>query len=120
MGCLVASPVTAPENPVMAQAAPIPKDGQVSAQMRRMPRSSTSPELNLRRELHASGLRFRVNLKGLPGTPDVAFTRAKLAVFVDGCFWHSCPEHGVLPEEQPGLVAEQVRRERETGPAEGC
>jgi DNA mismatch endonuclease (patch repair protein) len=52
----------------------------------------------LRRELHRRGLRFRVNLATLPGRPDVAFTRARLAVFVDGCFWHRCPDHGVLPK----------------------
>ncbi len=62
-----------------------------------MPRSSTKPELALRRELHGRGLRFRVNHPGLPGRPDLAFTRAKLAIFVDGCFWHRCPEHGTLP-----------------------
>lgn len=66
--------------------------------MRRMPRSDTGPEVELRRALHRLGLRFRVNLKGLPGTPDVAFTRARIAVFVDGCFWHRCPQHGVVPK----------------------
>ena len=63
----------------------------VSAQMRRMPRASSRPEVALRRELHRRGLRFRSNLATLPGRPDIAFTRARLAVFVDGCFWHACP-----------------------------
>src|SRR5690606_6808375 len=49
-------------------------------------------------DLHSRGLRFRVNFRGLPGTPDVVLTRARLAVFVDGCFWHHCPEHGALPK----------------------
>jgi DNA mismatch endonuclease (patch repair protein) len=62
-----------------------------------MPRAATTPELKLRRELHRRGLRFRVDDRRLPGRPDVAFTRAKVAVFVDGCFWHRCPEHGTLP-----------------------
>ena len=66
--------------------------------MSRMPRTSTGPELELRRALHGAGLRFRVNVKGLPGTPDVVFSRARVAVFVDGCFWHGCSEHGVLPK----------------------
>ncbi|MFY1673189.1 very short patch repair endonuclease [Plantactinospora sp. WMMB334] len=65
--------------------------------MRRMPRASSGPEVALRRELHRRGLRFRTNFKVLPGRPDIAFTRARLAVFVDGCFWHRCPDHGVLP-----------------------
>lgn len=66
--------------------------------MSRMPRSSTDPELQLRRALHGAGLRFRVHDRTLPGTPDVVMTRARLAVFVDGCFWHACPDHGVLPK----------------------
>ncbi|MER6755205.1 DNA mismatch endonuclease Vsr [Micromonospora echinofusca] len=76
---------------------PRPLDAATSARFRRMPRASTKPELRLRRELHRRGLRFRVNHPGLPGRPDMAFTRAKVAVFVDGCFWHRCPEHGTLP-----------------------
>lgn len=57
----------------------------------------TGPELALRRELHRRGLRYRVDLAAVPGTRrriDIAFTRQKVAVFVDGCFWHGCPEHG--------------------------
>lgn len=48
----------------------------------------TQPELLLRRELHRRGLRYRLHVAGLPGRPDIVFTRAKLAVFVDGDFWH--------------------------------
>jgi DNA mismatch endonuclease, patch repair protein len=70
----------------------------VSAQMRRMPRRDTTPELLIRRELHRRGLRFLVHDKRLPGCPDLAFGRAQLAVFVDGCFWHVCPEHATWPK----------------------
>ncbi len=63
-----------------------------------MPTKDTGPEILMRRALHQLGLRYRVNYRGLPGTPDIAFTRARIAVFVDGCFWHRCPEHGVLPK----------------------
>jgi len=66
--------------------------------MKRMPRRDSKPELRLREELHRLGLRYRIQLRGLPGTPDIAFTRARIAVFVDGCFWHCCPEHGVSPK----------------------
>lgn len=76
---------------------PAPLNRLVSEQMSRMPRADTGPELALRRELHARGLRFRVHDRRLPGTPDVVLTRARLAVFIDGCFWHGCPEHGTLP-----------------------
>lgn len=61
-------------------------------------RVSTSPETALRRMLHGRGLRYRVasRVPGLPRrTIDIAFPRAKVAVFVDGCFWHRCPVHYV-------------------------
>lgn len=77
---------------------PIPKNQHVSAQMSRMPRKSTVPEIMLRRELHRRGIRFRLHRKDLPGTPDLVLPAARVAVFVDGCFWHGCPEHGVLPK----------------------
>lgn len=76
---------------------PTPLDPATSARLSRQPRASTKPEVALRRELHRRGMRFRINHPGLPGRPDVAFTRVRLAVFVDGCFWHRCPEHGTLP-----------------------
>lgn len=63
-------------------------------------RRDTAAELALRRELHRRGLRYRV-VYPLPGqrrrTIDVAFTKVRVAVFVDGCFWHGCPEHGTKP-----------------------
>ena len=78
--------------------APIPSSAAVSAQMRRMPRRDSTGEVRLRSELHRLGLRFRKHLRGLPGTPDIALTRAQIAVFFDGCFWHCCPDHGVFPK----------------------
>lgn len=60
--------------------------------MARIRSRDTSPELSLRRTLYASGVRgWRCHARGLPGKPDLAFTRWKLAVFVDGCFWHGHP-----------------------------
>lgn len=59
-------------------------------------RRDTAPELALRSILHARGLRYRVDfrpLKVMRNRADVVFTRARVAVFVDGCFWHACPEH---------------------------
>lgn len=76
---------------------PAPLDAATTARLRRQPRSGTKPEVALRRELHRRGLRFRVNHPGLPGRPDIVFTKVKVAVFVDGCFWHRCPEHGTVP-----------------------
>jgi DNA mismatch endonuclease (patch repair protein) len=63
-------------------------------------RVGTAPELALRSELWRRGRRFRVDFAvvGRRRRVDIAFTRLKVAVFVDGCFWHSCPEHGSLPK----------------------
>lgn len=64
-------------------------------------RSDTRPEKALRSELHRRGLRFRIDLKVGTGRsaprPDVVFPRALVAIYVDGCFWHACPVHGVEP-----------------------
>jgi len=70
-------------------------------------RRDTGPERAVRSLLHAAGLRYRVDLPvvigGVRVRPDIAFTRAKLAVFIDGCFWHSCPEHGTRPATNTGF-----------------
>lgn len=89
--------------------------------MQRQQRHSTTPELLIRRELHARGLRFRVGIK-VPGnarrTIDIAFTRRQLAVFVDGCFWHRCPAHSVRPKHNAAWwdqkLATNVARDRDT------
>ena len=70
--------------------------------MRSNRRRDTKPELLIRSLLHARGWRFRVDLPlrlgGARVRPDIVFTRRKLAVFIDGCFWHCCPEHGHPPK----------------------
>lgn len=87
--------------------------------MKRQRRRDTTPELALRSALHALGLRFRVDyhLPDLGCRPDIAFTRAGVAVFVDGCFWHGCPEHGTQPRANAAwwrnkLAANRTRDER--------
>lgn len=97
---------------------PTPRNPSVSRQMQRMPRRDTGPELALRHELHRRGLRYRKDYKGIPGRPDIAFTRARLAVFVDGCFWHRCPEHATQPKNNASwwsakLEANVVRDRRQ-------
>jgi DNA mismatch endonuclease, patch repair protein len=91
---------------------PSPLNAIVSAQMSRMPRTSTGPEMELRRALHAAGLRFRTHDRSLPGTPDVVFPKARMAVFVDGCFWHGCPDHGVLPKSNRDWWREKLETNR--------
>jgi DNA mismatch endonuclease (patch repair protein) len=69
--------------------------------MQRQRRRDTAPELALRRCLHARGLRFRVQAKILPGSrqaADIVFPGPKVVVFVDGCFWHGCPDHMTWPK----------------------
>jgi DNA mismatch endonuclease (patch repair protein) len=64
------------------------------------PRRDTIPEMALRRELHHRGLRYFVHRRPVAGIrreADIVFPRLRLAVFVDGCFWHGCPEHGSIP-----------------------
>lgn len=56
--------------------------------MRSVPQKKSKPEMIVRRALHAAGYRFRTNLRTLPGSPDVAFTARRKAIFVHGCFWH--------------------------------
>ena len=72
----------------------------VSGAMRSMPEHSTGPEMAVRRLLFAKGLRYRVQYP-VPGAPlrsiDIAFPGKKLAVFIDGCFWHGCAEHRNIP-----------------------
>ncbi|WP_241153785.1 very short patch repair endonuclease [Nocardioides pantholopis] len=83
-------------------------------------RTDTKPELALRSELHRRGFRFRKDLRLDLGTinprPDIVFTRAKVAVFVDGCFWHCCPDHGRPPTQNTGYwgpkLARNVERDR--------
>ena len=98
-------------------------DPAVRRRMQVQARRDTSPELALRRELHRRGLRYRLHLPVVPGTRrrlvDVVFTSAKVAVFVDGCFWHGCVEHGrPLPRANPwywpAKIERNVRRDLDT------
>ncbi|WP_338538360.1 very short patch repair endonuclease [Janibacter terrae] len=76
---------------------------------------NTQPELRLRRVLHRRGLRFRVEyaVAGLPRRRvDIAFPRRKLAVMVDGCFWHGCPEHCITPKNNSAWWAAKIATNR--------
>lgn len=76
----------------------------------------TRPELALRRAVHALGLRYRVSTRPLPQirrTADLVFTRAKVAVFMDGCFWHGCPEHHTKSATNADYWADKLKRNRD-------
>lgn len=75
----------------------------------------TKPELAVRRAAHAAGLRYRVDFRPIPTLnrrADLVFTRAKIAVFVDGCFWHGCPEHHTVAKTNAAFWADKVQRNR--------
>lgn len=93
-----------------------PSSAGVSERMARVRRRDTAPELELRSELHRRGLRYRVDrrpLKGVPSRADLVFGPAKVAVYVDGCFWHSCPEHGTMPRSNEAFWQEKLARNQE-------
>jgi len=85
--------------------------------MQRVRQKDTSPEAALRRELHDLGLRYRVQVPILihpRRVADIAFSKLRVAVFVDGCFWHGCPQHATWPKQnaefwRSKIVANQVR-----------
>ncbi|MGW0864408.1 very short patch repair endonuclease [Streptomyces sp. NPDC002611] len=98
-----------------------PSSAGVSARMSRQASKDTAVELAVRRLLHADGLRYRVEYP-VPGLPrrriDVAFPRAKVAVLIDGCFWHGCPQHATHPKANADWwrtkLDRNMARDRET------
>ncbi len=88
--------------------------------MRRQRRRDTKPEMAIRRLLYAQGLRYRVDvvLPGMRRRADLIFNSVRVAVFVDGCFWHGCPEHGTQPKSNTAWWEEKimsnVKRDRDT------
>jgi DNA mismatch endonuclease (patch repair protein) len=84
--------------------------------MSKLGRRDTLPELAIRSELHRRGLRFRVDrapLAGLRSRADIVFGPARVAVYVDGCFWHSCPEHGTMPKANAEWWERKLKRNQE-------
>ncbi len=89
--------------------------------MQRQSRRDTAPELFVRRAVWKRGLRYRVDVSPIRGArrrADLVFTRAKVAVYVDGCFWHSCPHHATTPKANRAWWIEKLRanvtRDRDT------
>ncbi|MGW4482493.1 very short patch repair endonuclease [Amycolatopsis sp. NPDC004368] len=88
-----------------------------SRNMRANRRTDTKPEVTLRKELHRLGYRYRkdlpIVLDEVRVRPDIVFTARKVAVFVDGCFWHVCPEHGRQPTSNEWYWTPKLRRNME-------
>lgn len=96
-------------------------DAKTSARLSKQKRRDTKPEVALRRALHRRGLRYfvdRAPLKGMRRRADLVFPRRKVAVYVDGCFWHSCPIHATKPRNNAqwwaDKLAANVTRDRDT------
>jgi DNA mismatch endonuclease, patch repair protein len=77
--------------------------------MSRIRGRDTGPELPLRKALCAMGVRYRLD-RGVLGQPDIVFKAARVVVFVDGCFWHRCPTHGVMPKNNSEFWKTKIRR----------
>lgn len=91
--------------------APAASSPAVRETMRSIGSADTSPELLLRRALHASGVRYRKEIRPVPGIrckADVVFTGQKVCVFVDGCFWHGCPLHFRVPKANTSWWKEKI------------
>lgn len=113
-GCGVAHP----DRPA---ARPGASSASVRARMQRQRRRDTKPEVQIRRLLHAAGVRFRVHAvlePDLRTRGDIVWRGRKIVVFVDGCFWHSCPEHATHPKANAdwwrAKLAGNVVRDRRT------
>ena len=91
--------------------APAPSSEVVAARFRRQRRRDTRHELAVRRRLHARGVRYRVDVRPCPQTRargDLVWKGRRLVVFLDGCFWHGCPDCGHLPKVNRGWWAAKL------------
>ena len=103
------------------RATPPPSSEAVSRRMARVRTAGTAPEQRLRTLLHSRGLRYRVNRQpsaAIRCRPDLVFGPARVAVFIDGCFWHGCPQHASWPKSNAEWwrqkIAKNQRRDAET------
>lgn len=85
-----------------------------SSIMARVHSTGTSPEMKVRRAVHAAGFRYRLHRSDLPGKPDLVFPKFKLAVFVHGCFWHwhGC-KRSRMPQANNAYWQRKIGRNRE-------
>lgn len=88
---------------------------ETSRRMSKVRQTGTDAEISLRRELYRRGLRYRVNyevLKKPRRVADVAFPGLRIAIFVDGCFWHGCPEHATWPKKNAEFWRQKIETNR--------
>lgn len=95
---------------------PVPSSSAALARMKAAKPRDTAPEKALRSALHKKGLRFRIDQKPiteLNRRADIVFRSAKVAVFVDGCFWHGCPIHGTQAKANAEFWRKKIERNKE-------
>ncbi len=93
----------------------VPSSSDASRRMAKVRQKETGAEVALRQEMHRIGLRYRVDYEVLRKprrVADVAFPGRKIAVFVDGCFWHGCPEHATWPKQNAEFWREKIEANR--------
>lgn len=97
------------------QSRPAASNEHVGKQMQATRRRDTPAEVATRWILHAQGLRYRVDhpILGTKRRADILFSRGKVAVFIDGCFWHGCPEHGTTPKINRDWWMEKIQRNQQ-------
>ena len=81
--------------------------------MSRIQSEDTGPELAVRRALTRAGVRYRLHVPSLPGRPDIVIRNARAVIFVDGCFWHGCPQHYVRPRVRQRYWDAKLARNRD-------
>lgn len=92
-----------------------PSSHEASLRMARVRQRGTSAELSLRKALHAKGLRYRLQVSLLTKprrVADIVFSGTRVAIFVDGCFWHGCPEHASWPKSNADFWREKIETNR--------
>lgn len=92
-----------------------PSSVEASLRMAKVRQKGTKAEIVLRRELHQRGLRYRVGyevLKKPRRVADIVFPKLKIAIFVDGCFWHGCPEHASWPKQNAEFWRQKIETNR--------
>jgi DNA mismatch endonuclease (patch repair protein) len=92
-----------------------PSSPEVSRRMAKVRQKGTDAEVALRRQLYRIGLRYRIDyevLKKPRRVADIAFPGRRIAIFVDGCFWHGCPEHGSWPKRNAEFWRQKIETNR--------
>ncbi|ALG13357.1 very short patch repair endonuclease [Kibdelosporangium phytohabitans] len=99
----------------MTAVTPLETAPSVSKRMSKQKSRNTQVEVELRKALFAAGLRYRIHVRPIPGVrreADIVFRSARVAVFVDGCFWHGCPQHATWPKNNAAFWRTKIETNR--------